>query len=80
MDVFRLRNRIIGDYSKYIGSFVEISDERIRDVVRQELEAGLLWPDPLLQLNPAFAWGGWIEVKSEICCKLASTHPPAIPA
>jgi len=61
MDVFCLRDKIIEDYSKYIGSFVEISDERIRKVVQQELKAGLLWPDPLLQLNPAFAWGGWIE-------------------
>lgn len=61
MDVFRLRDNIIGDYSKYIASFIEISDDRIREVVQQELEAGLLWPDPLLQLNPAFAWGGWID-------------------
>lgn len=61
MDVFRLRDSIIGDYSKYIGSFIEISDDRIREIVQQELTDGLLWPDPLLQLNPAFAWGGWID-------------------
>ncbi len=61
MDVFRLRDRIIDDYSKYIGSFIEVSDNRIREVVQQELKDGLLWPDPLLQLNPAFAWGGWID-------------------
>ena len=61
MDVFRLRERIIKDYSKYIGSFIEIYDDRIREIVQQELKDGLLWPDPLLQLNPAFAWGGWID-------------------
>lgn len=61
MDVFRLRNSIIQDYSKYISSFIEVSDDHIREVVNQELEDGLLWPDPLLQLNPAFAWGGWID-------------------
>ena len=55
MDVFRLRDNIIGDYSKYIASFIEISDDRIREVVQQELEAGLLWPDPLLQLM-VFSW------------------------
>lgn len=61
MDVFRLRDSIIDDYSKYIGSFIEVSDERIRSIVQQELKDGLLWPDPLLQINPAFAWGGSIE-------------------
>lgn len=61
MDVFKLRDNIIGDYSKYIASFIEISDDKIREIVQQELKNGLLWPDPLLQLNPAFAWGGWID-------------------
>ncbi len=61
MDVFRLRERIIEDYSKYIRSFIAIRDEKIRDSVKKDLEAGLLWPDPLLQLNPAFEWGGWID-------------------
>lgn len=68
MQVFQLRNKIIADYAKYIGSFIEISDGRIKDAVNKELSSGLLWPDPLLQLNPAFAWGGWIDdlVKSNI--------------
>lgn len=61
MDVFRLRDSIIKDYSHYIGSFIQISDDRIRQIVDHELNVGLLWPDPLLQLNPAFAWGGWID-------------------
>lgn len=61
MDVFQLRDRIIKDYSSYIGSFIQIHDDRIKQAVDKELNDGLLWPDPLLQLNPAFAWGGWIE-------------------
>ena len=57
MDVFALRNRLIGDYASYIQSFINISDERIRSHVDHELREGLLWPNPLLQLNPNFEPG-----------------------
>ena len=33
MDVFRLRNELIEDYSSYIKSFIKINDERIRKAV-----------------------------------------------
>lgn len=59
MDVFQLRDEIIcGDYASYTSSFIEIEDDRIRREVDEKFKAGLLWPEPLLQLNPAFAPGG----------------------
>jgi ATP-dependent helicase YprA (DUF1998 family) len=61
MDVFHLRRQLIDDYSNYIGSFIHIKDARISDYVRRELEAGTLWPDPLIQLNPTFEPGAWID-------------------
>ncbi len=61
MDVFALRNRLVEDYSSYIQSFIRIRDERINDLVEQEISGGLLWPDPLIQLNPSFRPGKWIE-------------------
>ena len=61
MQVFRLRQRLIGDYGTYVRSFIEIRDERIRARVREELDAGLLWPQPLIKLNPSFESGGSIE-------------------
>jgi ATP-dependent helicase YprA (DUF1998 family)/very-short-patch-repair endonuclease len=61
VDVFQLRNQIIDDYADYIGSFIHISDERIRELVDSELHNGLLWPQPLLQLNPGFEPGAWIH-------------------
>ena len=61
MDVFALRTRIIGDYSAYVNSFINISDTRIREKVQQELETGLLWPESLLQLNPSFALGPRVD-------------------
>lgn len=55
MNVFELRNRLVTDYSNYVRGFFHILDDRIRDKVEEELQAGLLWPEPLIQLNPAFA-------------------------
>ncbi|MBF6596052.1 MAG: DEAD/DEAH box helicase [Thermaceae bacterium] len=61
MNVFDLRNRLIDDYKSYVSSFVNIRDERIRDHVRESLDSGALWPDPLIQLNPSFEPGDWID-------------------
>ncbi|MEP0547504.1 MAG: DEAD/DEAH box helicase [Rhodothermales bacterium] len=44
----------MGDYASYIRSFIRIEDERIAERVEDELRSGLLWPDPLIQLNPSF--------------------------
>lgn len=61
MDVFALRDQLIGDYADYIQSFINIRDARIQAYVDQELRSGLLWPEPLLQLNPSFEPGPWID-------------------
>lgn len=74
MKVFNLRNQLIKDYSDYIQSFIHIQDRRIKEKVDQEMKAGFLWPDPLIQLNPSFAPGDSIEdlVKQKIL------HPECI--
>ena len=54
MNVFELRNRLVDDYKTYVLSFIQILDERIRQYVDEQLNSGLLWPEPLIQLNPAF--------------------------
>ncbi len=54
MDVFKVRDRLVKDYSSYVRSFIRINDERILDYVTDSLNKGLLWPEPLIQLNPAF--------------------------
>lgn len=61
MDVFALRERLIADYGAYISSFYHIRDPRIHAVVEEAIGSGLLWPDPLIQLNPSFAPGAWID-------------------
>ncbi|MDP9480128.1 MAG: DEAD/DEAH box helicase, partial [Actinomycetota bacterium] len=61
MDVFELRDRLVGDYGSYVGSFIRIKDARIEEHVRRSLDEGLLWPDPLIQLNPSFGAGETVE-------------------
>ena len=54
MNVFQTHSKIVADYATYIRSFLKIADPAIRSVVEGELEQGKLWPEPLLQFNPAF--------------------------
>jgi hypothetical protein len=61
MDVFGIRNRLINDYASYIRSFIHLRDPIISKKVYESLTEGLLWPDPLIQLNPAFEPGEWVE-------------------
>ena len=61
MDVFKLRNSLINDYSSYVLSFLQIQDQRIRDYVLSEMKDGLFWPDPLIQLNPAYEQGKFVD-------------------
>ena len=61
MNVFQLRDFLIRDYQQYISSFIQIRDKRIREYVDQQLASGLLWPDALVQLNPAFQPGYRID-------------------
>ena len=58
MDVFALRDHLVGDYRRYAESFLTIRDARIAEHVQSKLDEGLLWPDPPLQLNPSFEPGG----------------------
>ncbi|MCI0720513.1 MAG: DEAD/DEAH box helicase, partial [Acidobacteria bacterium] len=61
MDVFALRDRVVDDYKRYIESFVRIRDKGIDQFVRQQFESGALWPDPILQLNPAYEPGPTLD-------------------
>lgn len=54
MNVFKLRDRVLDQYHSYVSSFINIRDQRVRDFVEQELAAGRLWPDALVQLNPSY--------------------------
>ena len=57
MDVFALREDVIRDYADYVRSFVTIRDSDIDAFVTKQFTSGVLWPQALLQLNPAFEPG-----------------------
>jgi len=61
MKIFDFRNRLIDDYSTYVKSFIGIRDSRIRAYVDRTLDDGHLWPEPLIQMNPSFERGPFIE-------------------
>lgn len=61
MQVFQFRDGVVGDYSSYIKSFINVADLRVRQTVDQSLAEGLLWRDPLVQLNPTFQSGGTVD-------------------
>src|SRR5690348_17259851 len=71
MNVFETHSEILKDYATYIRSFLNIADAKIREMVEDELSRGKLWPEPLLQFNPAFEIVG----KVEDLCRAGLLHP-----
>lgn len=61
MNVFDLRDDVVQTYANYMRSFLRIRNDEIREFVEQQLESGRLWPNPLVQLTPAYQSGGTIE-------------------
>ena len=76
MDVFDLRRNLVDSYANYIRSFIQIRDGRIDAKVKEELNSGLLWPEPLIQLNPSFEPGRTVDqlvdenVLHQVCRKV----------
>src|ERR1700730_661368 len=61
MQIFEFRDAVVGDYREYIESFISVADPRIRQTVDRALQDGLLWRDPLVQINPNVAPGKDID-------------------
>lgn len=61
MNVFETHSQIVDDYAQYIRSFINISDPEIARTVEASLAEGRLWPQPLLQFNPAYEHAGSVE-------------------
>lgn len=61
MNIFSFRRQVIDDYAAYTRSFILIRDLRLHDFVDEQLRAGILWPEPLIQLNPSFEPGDSID-------------------
>jgi ATP-dependent helicase YprA (DUF1998 family) len=53
-DVFGLRDHVVREYREYVESFIHIRDQRVERFVQEMLARGELWPNAVLQLNPAY--------------------------
>jgi hypothetical protein len=76
MDIFKIHSQIVADYQSYIRSFIRIKDEAIRTAVEDELNRGKLWPEPLIQFNPAYEIAGDITkiTKEGVCSLVGRTY------
>ncbi|MGV7254589.1 DEAD/DEAH box helicase [Mycobacterium kansasii] len=61
MDTFGVLDQVLDDYESFVKGFLDIQDDRVRNMVEAEIEDGLLWPQPWLALNPAFESGGTVS-------------------
>lgn len=61
MDIFKYRDDLLGDYASYVKGFLEVQDADLETFISTRLDGGVLWPEPLVQLNPAFLPGPTID-------------------
>ncbi|NGO39052.1 DEAD/DEAH box helicase [Limisphaera ngatamarikiensis] len=62
MTIFDLHSAVLADYRDFVRSFFLIADERARAFVDRALEEEQqLWPEPLVQLSPAYAPGAAVD-------------------
>lgn len=54
MDVFSLRDAVVGEYKKFATSFTKIFAEDIRRQVEAIYASDRYWPEPLIQINPRY--------------------------
>jgi hypothetical protein len=54
IDIFNIHQKIMDDYKHFVSSFINIKDEKIKEVVETKINQGKFWPEPLIQLNPSF--------------------------
>lgn len=61
MDVFSLRDTVVGEYRKFATSFTKIHASDIRKRVEDIYAQGRFWPEPLIQINPNYKRGRSLE-------------------
>ena len=60
--IFDLHEAVLEDYRDFVHSYLLVADDRVRVFVEAVLsEEASLWPDPLVQLSPAYATGATVE-------------------
>ncbi len=60
MNIFDFRDALTTDYGEYVRSFIRVGTDDVREKVDEALDSQRLWPEPIVQLNPAFETGGYV--------------------
>src|SRR5262249_6932593 len=60
-NIFDFRHRLVADYAGYTRGFIHVRETGLRSFVNRQLDEGVLWPEPLIQLNPSFEPGESID-------------------
>ena len=69
VDVFAIRDRLIGDYAEFVQSFISIQDQRISRHVDETSQERGPWPEPLVQRYRSFAPGESLDALiARACC------------
>lgn len=54
MDVFALRDALVGEYKAFATSFTQIYASDIREQIANIYASERFWPEPLIQINPSY--------------------------
>lgn len=66
MNVFELRKNLVDNYASFVKSFFYVRSPLLRQHIDEQLDKGLLWPEPLLQLSPAYERGDSIQELTQV--------------
>ncbi len=61
LDVFALRDFVVGEYRKFATSFTTVRSEDLRRQLEAIYAAARYWPEPLIQLNPNYKRSTTVE-------------------
>jgi ATP-dependent helicase YprA (DUF1998 family) len=84
MDVFELRNQLVGDYGAFARSFAKIKSADIRDQLHAIYAGDRFWPEPLLQINPNYMAGPTVADLAQsnelhsLCASIFQTKDEAV--
>lgn len=60
-DIFEFRNGLVENYKKFSTSFASPRSTDIASKVQAAYDEGCFWPDPLIQINPNYRKGAFID-------------------
>lgn len=61
VDIFRFHRAVMDQYQAFAKSFIDIDDPEIEKALQDEGRLKTMWPDPLIQFNPAYETGSGVE-------------------